>query len=166
MSRDLIPEVQRVKTYQPIKWNGSHRRVVALEAAGYRPGEIAEITGLTPSRVSIILNDPRADLDRKQFARKVVDRVQDVQLQIALHAEEALEEIVDEMRTSTNEQIRQKASLAILDRAGYTPIRKELKVEAQVPQELIGAMQEVLSEIEAIEADYEIVPVSEAEEIE
>lgn len=164
MSRNLLPDIQRSKNYQPMKWNASHRRVVALEAAGYRPGEIAEITGLTPSRVSIILNDPRADLDRKSFAKKVVDRVQDVQLQISLHAEEALEEIVDEMRSSPNEKIRQTAALSILDRAGYTPIRKELKVEATVPQELVGAMQEVLTEIEAIEADYTVVPLDSREE--
>ena len=44
MGRDLLPTVEREKSYQPMKWTGAHRRIVALEAAGYKPKDIAGMT--------------------------------------------------------------------------------------------------------------------------
>ena len=158
MGRDLLPAVEREKSYQPQKWTGTHRRMVALEAAGYKPKDIASMTESTVSRVSIVLNDPRADLDRKDFASKVIEHVSDVQLKIAFHADEALEEILDSMRTCEDVKVRQRAAFDILDRAGYTPVRKEVRATVeQIPNEIASRMEQALQEMEAIEADYEIV---------
>lgn len=158
MGRDLLPQESPEKTMQPEKWLASHRRIVALEIAGWRPGEIATLVEFSPTYVSVILNDPRADLDRKQFAEKVVDAVGDVQLKIALHAEEALDEILDEMRICEDVKVRQKAAFGILDRAGYTPVRKEIIAHTTIPPEMLSGMQSVMDEMKGIqEIDYTIV---------
>ncbi len=138
---------------------------MGLEAAGFKPGEIAEIVGMSDSRVSTILNDHRADIDRKEFAAKTIDRVQDVQLKIALHADEALEEIIDEMRNCEDPRVRQKASFGILGLAGYTPVQKQLVAKAEVPPEVVQGGLQVLQEMKAIEADYKVIEADEVEDM-
>lgn len=135
-----------------------------MEAAGFSSSEIAEILGMTAARVSVILNDPRADMDRKEFASGVIERMQDVQLKIALHADEALDEILDEMRNVEDPRVRQKAAFGILDRAGYTPVQKSIQAKAELPTEMLHRMSGVLSEMQAIDAEYQIVEAEEIEE--
>ena len=157
MGRDLMPLEDRTRLNQPIKWMPSHRRIVALEAAGYRSKEIVKLTGLTPNYISIILNDPRADLERRQFGEKVVAAVGDVQLKISLHADEALEEVLDELRTCEDVKVRQKAAFSILDRAGYGAIRKEVVAEMKLPPTVLSGMQDIMGEMKDIqEVDYVI----------
>jgi len=164
MSRDLHPLVQREKYYQPEKWTGSHRRIVALEQAGYKPGEIAKLVGDTPSHVSIILNDPRADLERQMFGERVIQGVTDIRVKLALYSGEALEEIVDEMRNEPKAEIRQRAAFGILDRAGFGPKTSDAPVRGDsVPTEVLGRMQEVMEEMRnARVADYTLVEPKEA----
>jgi len=157
VGRDLLPTFSKEKSYQPIKWTGQHRRIVSLEAAGFRPKEIAEILNISIAHVSVILNDARADEDRKVFAAGLVERVQDVTLKIALHADEALEEIIDEMRNVEDPRVRQRAAFGILDRAGYGPIQKSMQSPTSVPPELLHSMQGVLNEMKGIEAEYTIL---------
>lgn len=166
MSKDLLPAVRPDKPYQPEKWTGVHRRIVSLSESGYRNYEIAELVGLTPSRISIILNDPRADIERRTFAKKVVEQVQDIQLKIALHAEEALEEIVDEMRNAESAKIRQTAAFGILDRAGYSPVKKTQEIEKapSLPAGMLDQMHDVLNSIEATEVSYRVVSSEPLEE--
>ena len=79
-------------------------------------------------------------------------------MKIAFHADEALEEVLDSMRTCEDVKVRQRAAFDILDRAGYTPVRKEIRATAeQIPVEIASRMEEALQEMEAIEAEYEIV---------
>lgn len=164
MSRDLYPLETREKTWEPEKWTGSHRRVVALEQAGYRPAEIAELTGYTIARVSVILNDSRADLERKLFGEKVINSITDVRMKLALHSEEALEEIVDEMRNCEKPEIRQRAAFGILDRAGFSPKNNDPPRQGEsVPIEVLGRMAEVMEEMKsARDVNYTLVPPREA----
>ena len=158
MGTDLLPLETAEKPGMPLKWTGVHRRIVALEVAGYKAQQIAAMLGMNRTYVCRIINDPRADVDRKQFAEKVVNAVGDVQLKIALHADEALEEILDEMRVCEDVKVRQKAAFGILDRAGYTPVRKEIVAHTTIPSEMLSGMQSVMDEMKGIqEIDYTIV---------
>jgi len=164
VGRNLLPEAIPEKSYQPCKWTGAHRRIGALEMAGCKPGEIAGLTESSISHVSVILNDRRADLDRREFARRVVEEVQDVQLKIALHADEALDEIIDEMRNEESPQVRQKAAFGILDRAGYTAVQKSVALKAELPEELLRSMGGVLEEMQEITAEYVVLEPEEVED--
>lgn len=165
MSRDLYPAVLPEKGYQPKSWSSTHRYIVLLEIAGKKPGEIAQIVDMDISRVSVILNDPRAELDRISFSQKAVDTLIDVQSKLQIYAHEALEEVVDEMRHSQKEVIRQRASFGILDRAGYTPIRKEVVAAQELPSEVADRMREVADELkEYTRPTYEYVEAEIVEE--
>lgn len=159
MSRDLLPALAPEKEYQPEKWSSLHRYIVLLEVAGKRPGEIAEITGLSNSRVSVILNDKRAELDRISLGSSLADRLVDLNAKLSLYAHEALEVIVDEMRDLTNRaELRVKAGFGILDRAGYTPSSKdESQPPPQIPEEIATRMEVVSRELQEHEFRYRFV---------
>lgn len=82
------------------KLTGKHLRIVNLHMAGLKGGEIAAALNLTPSRVSIILNDPLTqaeigkrfvETDREMFARatkKIDESMDNSDPAIALRAAE------------------------------------------------------------------------------
>lgn len=158
-NRDLLPAVSREKYYQPEKWSSFHRYLVMLEIAGKRPGQIAEIVDITIGRVSTILNDPRAELDRINLGAALADRLTDVQSKLELYAHEALDVIVDELRDVTNRaETRIKAGFGLMDRAGYTPsVREDLPPAPDIPEELISRVEEVSKELEENQFTYRMI---------
>ena len=130
-----------------------------LEIAGKRPGQIAEICGISSGRVSVILGDRRAELDRMNLGAGLADRLTDVQSKLALYAHEALEVIVEEMREVTNKaETRIKAGFGLMDRAGYTPNMREVIVPPpSIPEELAGRMEKVSKEIKESQFSYRVL---------
>lgn len=156
---DLIPTEGPEKPWQPKNWGPQHRMAVRLQVMGFKNKEIAQSLSLTESRVSIILNDPRAVAEREDAMDDIASNMLDLNKKLKVHAVEALEEVVDEMRHSKDERIRQRASFGILDRAGYTPVQKHQKVEPEVPADVADRMLTAMEEMKntAVEADYEII---------
>lgn len=167
MGRDLLPTLQKQKSWQADKWTARHRKVVALEMSGLKSQEIAQIMGYSEAKVSIILNDDRADIDRRELAGKIADRVQDTHLRLQLLANEALDEIVDEMRSSADENVRQRAAFSILDRGGYSKINKTIVARQPLDEEVVDRLEEAMSEIIELEEGegYEVLE-PEMEEVE
>lgn len=169
MSRDLHPAVIKDKYYQPEKWTAFHRYVVMLELAGKRPGEIAQIVGMTESRISVILNDRRAEMDRVELGGALADRLTDLNSKLELYAHEALEVVVDEMRDLTNKpELRVKAGFGIMDRAGYTAKTKDPEEQApSVPSEVADRLETVAKELKDNQFSYRIIEpkISEGEEV-
>lgn len=157
-ARDLLPEISKEKPWQPGKWTGVHRRIVALEMAGYKPGEIAQITGYSPNHISIILNDPRAIHDRNTIGKQVASQITDIHLKLRLHADQALETLVDSLN-SEDEKVAQKGALAILDRAGYSKYQGEHIPKSVLPEGAAERILEAVAEIRALSPDqtYEVV---------
>lgn len=158
-NRDLLPEISKEKYYQPEKWSSFHRYLVMLEIAGKRPGQIAEIADITIGRVSVILNDPRAELDRLSLGINLADKLVTIQSKLDLYAHEALEVIVEEMREPANKaEIRVKAGFGIMDRAGYTPnTREDIPKAPDIPEELISRVEEVSKELKESEFTYRMI---------
>lgn len=128
------------------KWRPRHDLVVALESSGYTREEICRITKYSYARVSVILTDPRAEAARRKFKSGLVDRLQSIHDKLAVAAHEALDEIIEEMRHCEDVRIRQKASLSILDRAGYTPVQKRLVATTQIAAEDADRLANALAE--------------------
>lgn len=148
MGVDLLPQMNGDKTWSPDKWSPRHRLIVAMHLGGDKNREIAERLRVSPSHISVVLNDPRAVYDIERLAQNVADRTVDTSLRIKLYANEALDEIVEELRTSRNEKVRQGAAFGLLDRAGYTPVR-DVKGEAppMLPEEVVERMEETTREL-------------------
>jgi hypothetical protein len=130
-----------------------------LHMTGSRNDEIADITGFSYGRVSQILNDERALLIIQANSGRVADALMDVRERLKLYSHEALDEIVDEMRTAPDPKIRQKAAFGVLDRAGYSPVRMVAEGGTEDPGDsVIGSITErVQQAMAAMDKTKEIV---------
>jgi plasmid maintenance system antidote protein VapI len=164
VGHDLLPTQTGEKPWHPDKWKQRHRLVVSLHMAGYKNNEIAEHLRLHPTTVSIIINDPRARSEMDALSKQVADRITDVTLRMNLYANEALSEIVDEMRSCEKPEIRQKAAFGLLDRAGYSPVKKQIVGHTQLSDDVAHRLDSLLEDEDEIDADYEVV-LDEDEEI-
>lgn len=158
MREDLYPALGPVKDYEPEKWTLNHRFMVLLSIAGKKNKEIAEICKMDESRVSVILGDQRAHLDVVQFGSRVADQLIDVHSKLKHYAAEGLEKVMDELRDPlTKSETVVKIGFGLLDRAGYSAVQKQVKVEAQIPAEMASRMEEVAEELKEYEFHYEYV---------
>ena len=166
-SVDLLPFLSGDKAWSPEKWGPRHRLTVALWVGGDKQKEIMKKLGASQSFVTNTLSDPRAVYEMEQLAARVADRVVDTSLRIKLYSNEALDEIMEELRTSRNEKVRQTAAFGILDRAGYTAIRdvKE-EVAPLLPEEVATRMEEATKEILEYKGNYREVDPKEMETVE
>jgi transposase len=165
LRRDLLPHMSREKYWEPIKWTARHSFMVALEMAGLTPSQIAAKLGCNMARVSVILNDPRAEHERSKHARRIADNVTEVSMSLKLHAREALSELVEELRECEDVRIRQKSAIAILDRAGYSKYQGEHVPQQQLGAEAADRIEKAVGQIKAAspdvdyqEADFEVLP--------
>lgn len=155
---DLKPNELPEKYWQPENWSPRHRLICQLSTLGMKGREIAGALGLSESHVSVVLNDPRARAEIEEAITNVADNIVDLHDRLKAHAVEAVDEIVDEMRNSKDERIRQKASFGILDRAGYTPVQKSIRLGAQIPASVADRVERALRDISDIpEGEYEYV---------
>lgn len=159
MGVDLLPQMQGDKDWSPEKWSPRHRLIVALHLGGDKNNEIAEKLGVSQSHVSVVLNDPRAVHEIQRMSQVVADRTLDTSLRLKLYANEALDEIVEEMRTARSEKVRQTAAFGILDRAGFTPVKQNERDETapELPAEVVDRMEATTKEIIQYEGRYENV---------
>lgn len=148
---------EKVKPWQPESWVPRHNLVVQLHALGFPNKEIAEITNYTESRVSQIINDPRAKLVVQETLETISGNITDLHTRLKVHAVEALDEIVTELRHSRDERIRQKAAFGLLDRAGYTPVHKQIVVGGSIGDEVAGRIERAHAKLDAIDAEYDII---------
>ncbi|MCP1391888.1 MAG: hypothetical protein J5I35_03955, partial [Methanothrix harundinacea] len=154
---DFLPEISRERSYEPENWGPQHRMIVALRMAGMKNKEIAERMGLGAPRVSIILNDPRAQAEIQRMAPVVANSTLDAHVRLQLLSSEALDEISAELRESPDEKIRQKAAFGILDRAGYGPQSTRVVKPAPFDSKVEDRLLRALESPEPIDADYEIL---------
>lgn len=163
--RDLLPSLNGSKSYHPKKWTQKHRRCVALSLGGFSNNEIAELLDWTPAKVSITINDPRAEHDRENALAKLADVAETITEKLDEASHDAFA-VAKDLLYAEKEETQLKAALAILDRAGFTPIRREIQLNEQVPAspEMLEAMRRTLQETQQIEAQYEKPKRIEAEE--
>ena len=157
---DLLPELDGSKYYHPKKWTQRHRMCVALSLAGWTNNEICEQMDWSTAKVSITLSDPRAAHEQKNALAPIADVALTVSQQLENASTEAFEKTREIMRDATKDDVALKAAFGILDRAGYTPIRRELRLEGEIPAdpEVLAAMQKTLAESASIKATYKIIP--------
>lgn len=135
--------------YTPKKVRPRHRIAVMLDEAGMPGKEIAQSLGYTQGRLSIILTSRNPELLelRKNFAATVGDRCMDVAQRIHLFANEALDVMIFHAREKTADRGNSRqASRDLLHMAGFSPVKKSLALEAQIPaddmKELLGHIEE------------------------
>jgi len=151
-----LPE-EKERSWQPDAWMPRHNLAVQLHALGHTNKEIALITGYTENRVSIIINDPRAREIIQDTLASISGNITDLHTRLKIHAVEALDEIVNELRHSRDERVKQKAAFGLLDRAGYTPVHKQVIIGASISEVVAKRMEAAQAKLEAIDAEYLVV---------
>lgn len=143
-------------------WGEDHEVVVVLHIAGKSDQQIAATLGRSETWVRGVLDSDRALHACAEFERSVVDQVASrashVQGRLRSYAGEALDQLVEILRMSTEEKMRFKAATAILDRAGFTAVQRSVVAGTTLPAEVADRMEEALQDMQAIDADYSILP--------
>lgn len=123
--------------YTPIRVRPRHRIAVMLHESGLRPKEIAKMLGYTEARLSVILNSHNNELQtiRTGFATQVAENCQDVMTRLKLHAHEMVDIMLHHARDRTKGELSRLAAKDILDRAGFSPIKKQFTIEGKLPAE-------------------------------
>lgn len=135
----------------PDKWSARHVLVCRMHAAGLKNVDIAEALNVSEQIVSITLNDPRAATFIKQAVEAMAQNIVDLNTQLKAYSREALEEIVEQMRNSHSDRVRQVAAFGILDRAGYTPVQRHtVQAAPELPKELAERVAETHIELREI----------------
>lgn len=142
-----------------------HKMVVMLAAAGWTGNQIAQSMGYTPARVSVILTSRHPDLlaVRKEAAQKVMDNTTDLMLRFRAESGKSLDVLVDIRDNKLSEPappaLRRLASRDILDRAGYSPIRKQINLDMQMPgEEVVRAAKQLAAanEVDARRSEWTV----------
>lgn len=139
-----------MKPWHTKKLNQRHMLVYQLHSCGYTNNEIADIIGYTKAWVSSILNDPRAEEYIQEFATRVAEKVEDVGVKLRLVAPEALDTVVNVMRTSENERVVSANAFGLLDRAGYGKIDRSVNLNAQLSEKQTERLANALREGQAV----------------
>lgn len=130
-----------------------HEMVVMLQVCGWKNNEIAAAMGYTPARISVILNSkhPKLQQVRKDAVERVAKGTTDLQAKFALYAPDALNRMVDIMEQTADLANARLAARDILDRAGYSPVKKVAAMHTSVPlDQLAGALTQIEKANEAV----------------
>lgn len=126
-----------------------------LAESGMSNPQIAAATGYTHARVSVILNSQNRELIelRAGFAAQVADNILDTNLRFKLYANEMLDVMVWHARQKKDRpETSRLAARDILQMAGFTPIKRELQLRANVPVEALQKVVEKLAEANEVVA--------------
>lgn len=144
-----------------------HKLAVMLQVCGLTNNEIAANLGYTASRVSIILNSQKEELQqvRRDTVERVAERTVDLSTKIRLKAPEAFDKMVD-LLESDNERIVLESAKDILDRAGYAPVKKQINAHVPVPMSELESTLDKINEANEVamkHGDWEVrtFPVTE-----
>lgn len=125
MPSAAIAQLKPIKDWSPQHFHTRHQLICKLHACGLRNKEIAQALGLTESRVSIILNDPRAAEYIRQMVEEVGDKYLDMHASFRALAPKALKvvtAIMDDDEAPAG--VRSRNAFELLDRAGYGAVEK------------------------------------------
>lgn len=150
-----------LKYWENLRLKPIHMQMLLMKAAGYTNASIAETVHYDPSRVSVVVNHPDAQYLLSHLVSYQAERLLDVNARIQAHAGEALDTALMLMRTG-KEEVRERVSFKLLDRAGYGAIQKSEtvhKVEMPVAQaeNLSVAVREAMQVEQMVEADWEVM---------
>lgn len=156
---DLKPDEAPEAYWQPVYWKPFYTYICNLYAVlNLSVPEIALQTGIGKSRVYAILTDPRGKAEIQKAVDKVCESLVDITHQFKAYSPEALAELVREMRVGAKgDEVKQRASLAILDRAGYTPIQKHLNISTTIEADVAERLEAAMRDFAVIDAEYEVL---------
>lgn len=119
-----MSEVRDFYTQAGVKAKPFYQEVVRLSVLGFKVKDIATLVNHSPGSISRILNSPLAIALRSALGDKRDAGVADVTREIEAEALACVETLRELRDISDQDGVRLKAALELLDRAGFSPVRK------------------------------------------
>lgn len=151
---------RKMKPWEPKEISTKHKHMAALSAGGLDNKEVAEVVGLSESRVSIILNDPRIEKLKRQLVDEYVrEMAEDTAEVIQSYTREAAEKIAELMRHSTKDGVQLRAAENFLDRGGHPKVKEQVQTEKLPPldNEKVDLLREAIREATGEAEEVEMV---------
>lgn len=138
-----------------------HKMVVFLDASGWKGKEIAQAMGYSQQQVSIILQSKHPELlaIRAEAQARVLDNSTDLLLRFRQEAGKSLDKLIEVRDTADDKAQVRLAARDILDRAGYSVVRKQINLNADVPlAQLEGVLDRVKEahEVEQAHPEWDV----------
>ena len=97
-------------------WHTSMARMMV--AGGKRPGELAQIFGMSPTQITVITQSPLFIMERERLEAMADYAAVDVRGELELRQGMAIE-VIDECLAGPDIKIKKDVAFEILDRTGY-----------------------------------------------
>ena len=127
----LPPSPPKRPAPSPTKWspkelNAKHEEIIRLAHIGMKHDQIAEEMGLSTQIVHMLLKTELAQRKLEELASFSQMETLDTHVEIQKASKEAVVYLSEVIRgkVETSASLRAKASMDMLDRAGYAPVRK------------------------------------------
>lgn len=136
--------------YQPIRLRNRHLAIMELLVAKPEAdqNELAEELGMTPSRLSIIVNSPLFVYAFKEYRREHMAKVSDLAAEATTAALTFSKEVIENKNVDI--PVRQASARDILSQGHARAIERKATLNMDVPisQELLAGLGNVLGEIQ------------------
>lgn len=161
----LLPRNRELKSWEPDVIDERHMQAIMMRASGLEQNVIAKVMGWTDAWVSVVLNHPDSQYILTKMVSYAADEVLDIQSRIKAHAGEALDKVVEVMRTTQDQRLASSNAFELLKMAGYSAVeKKEVKTTLTVGKEQTDLLSQAISESRQIKAregvDYRVVQSS------
>lgn len=158
----LLPRSRSLKPWEPATLDERHLQIVMMRATGMKQNAIASLLGLQQAWVSVVLNHPDAQYLLTKIVGYAADEVLDVQQRIAAHAGEALDKVVEVMRTTQDQRLASANAFELLRMAGHGETKKvSVQAEIAVGKAQVDLLAEAIAEAQQLSAvegvDYRIL---------
>lgn len=166
----LIPRGRELKSWEPDFIDERHLQAIMMRASGLEQNVIAKVMGWTDSWVSIVLNHPDSQYILTKVVGYAADDVLEIQTRIKAYAGEALDKVVEVMRTTQDQRLSSSNAFEILKMAGYAAVeKKEIRTTVSVTKEQSSLLVQAINESKQIKAlegvDYRVVVSSVPERV-
>lgn len=159
----LMPRARELNYWEPKQLDERHLQAIMMRAAGLQQNYIATQMGWTAAWTSIVLNHPDAQYILTKMVGYAADQVLDVQARVKAVAGEALDTVVEVMRSSNDQRLRSQNAFELLKMAGYGAVeKKQVEHTVAIPKDNMALLTTALEESTALRAiegiDYRVVP--------
>lgn len=147
------PQPTREVTRRPKAVRERHKMIMFLHCAGWKNIEIARQLGYKEQAVSNIIHSQHPELlaIKKQAQATVADNTMDVMLRFRAEAIKSLNTLVIVRDQEEDVGQRRLAARDILDRAGYSVVKKQINLNANIPVDKLEGVMDKLAEAHEVE---------------
>ena len=157
---NLLPDMEKQKPNQPANWTPRHRMVVLMYSNGFTRPQIAHELGMNSAYVGTILSDDRGKAELARIGPALHEHQIESSSRIKALAPLAIDRLEEVLRTSEDEKTVTSTAFGVLDRGGYSPIKKSIVATTKIDPEVLAAISSIKDDdLSGVDVDFDFVRV-------